>query len=353
MKSNKIKLNIRRIARECNFSPAAVSNVINNKGRLKQETRKKILETIKRLKYDPYQNMPWITKRLTRLIGLVVPFTNFESDPFFSQAMTRAKTAVSEEGYNCIVYFDREMTRMIALDSPQGRHTIPCDGFIFFCPNPDWEPGLRVLNSWDIPCALIRRKTTVPGVTVLSDNDSQGTWLAMDHLHQLGHTRIGMISVDHGAQNYLEERRHGYDEYIRQHGLEHNVDWIFVFHENRKTPLLGDWLKALMTAPSRPTAFFCWDDTLAISLIKNATALGWRVPEELAVVGYDNAYIGESFQPALTTVNIPVKEMIETACHVIFDRIAGNTQEKSIIEFKNELIVRESSGVHLKVRNTV
>jgi DNA-binding LacI/PurR family transcriptional regulator len=349
-----MKINIRDIARECNYSPAAVSNVLNNKGSLKEETRKKILATIKRLKYDPYQNMPWIKKSRTKLIGLVIP-TDIELDSFFSQALVKAKTMAGEKGYNCVVYYDGEIAKLTTDELHKGRNNIPCDGLVYFCPNKGWDRSLQVFKNWGIPCTLIRRKTQVNGVTMLNDNDQKGTVLALDHLLGLGHRRIGMITAEIGARDFVDERLWAYNEFIRQHGLAQNAAWTFMFNENRTAPVLGDWLKGLMVSPSRPTAFFCWDDNLAIELMKNLAELEYRVPEDMAVVGYDNDSIGEKIHPALTTVNVPVKEMVETACRIIFDELARDGQEKPLagqinIEFGNELVVRESCGANRKGR---
>ena len=352
-----MKLTIKDIARECKVSPAAISNALNNKGRLKEDTRKKILATIKKLKYDPYKNMPWVRKTSTKFIGFVIPAS--KSDSFYNYAMARAKNAISEKGYNCIMYFDWEIARITTDELHKGRNNIPCDGLIFFCPYQNWDQSLQVLKSWDIPCTLIRRETRIKGVTMLSDNDSQGTLTAMQYLHQLGHRRIGLITVDPGIQNFLEARRRTYEEFMGRPGLENNAAWTFVFAQNRHAPVFDDWLKNVMDAPSPPTAFFCWDDDLAIRLIKSLARLGRRVPDDVAVVGYDNDYVGEQFHPALTTVNIPVTEMIEMACRIVFDELNGREGEKvlvekiSTIEFTNELVIRESCGARLTGKQSV
>jgi DNA-binding LacI/PurR family transcriptional regulator len=339
-------LGVRSIARECKCSPATVSNAINNKGRINAQTRKKVLAVIRRLNYNPHGNIPWFKKVKTRLIGLVTPTTSAEIDPFFSRAIACTREMTGRHGYNCVLYFDQEIAHKAVEEFHQGRGSIPCDGLIFFCPYHPWDQSLEALKSWGVPTVLVRRETTVAGIPTITDNDRKGSRLAMQHLHQLGHTRIGFVGT--WAETVPDERFRAYRDYLRQHGLENSTAWVC----NKQTaarPELRAWLQELWAAPVRPTAFACTSDECAAGLINTLRGLGLRVPADVSVTGYDNNRTAAEFHPALTTVNVPVREMIERAGQLLFETLGRTHQdhapaERINIEIENELVVRESTG---------
>ena len=338
-----MKVTIRDIAKVCKISPATVSNVINNKGRVKQGTRDMVMDTLKRMNYDPYKTAPWLKKAGTRLIGLVTPTTTTELDPFYNRAITSAKTATGKYGYNCVLYWDQEVVQKTTESRYLSRGIIPCDGLIFFCPFSKWDQALAKLKKWGIPAVLIRRETRVPGIPVLTDSDLSGATLAIEHLHRLGHTRIGLVPL-RGEVYTIKERTRAYTDYIQQHGLEHNPAWVF---NRQETPELNQWLQQVMAAQMPPTAFFCESDDLAMTLIRALAGMALRVPEDIAVVGYDNEYSAGRFHPPLTTINVPVREMIEAACSIIVEQLRNDEPGRTLVEkmeFKNELVIRESCG---------
>jgi DNA-binding LacI/PurR family transcriptional regulator len=114
---------------------------------------------------------------------------------------------------------------------------------------------------------------------------------------------------------------------------------------------LDTWLVKLMKKPAPPTAFFCYDDTLAIHLINGLEKLGIRVPEDVAVVGYDDLDEAAHFKPALTTVNMPVGEMCTVACKIVADYVEGVKMGKMEVVLEDELVIRESCGYFLKPKN--
>jgi DNA-binding LacI/PurR family transcriptional regulator len=176
------------------------------------------------------------------------------------------------------------------------------------------------------------------------DNDYKGAWLAMEHLHQLGHRAIGYVCSRLRPGTGMLERKNGYAEYVRQNGLTSDERLQLVTTSPTDLEGLGPQLAELVRSPLHPTAFFCEDDERAMRLIRCFEQQGIRVPQDMAVVGYDNTQQGRDFSPALTSVDIPVNDMLDWACRVLFDQLAGNRPGTANIVLENKLVVRQSCG---------
>jgi DNA-binding LacI/PurR family transcriptional regulator len=349
---NTIKLNIRNIARECKVSPATVSKVINDKKYVSTETRHKVLEAINKFKYDPARNMPWAREAKTRLIGFVSPLSPVDTNSFGTNAITIADRIIRNKGYNCVLFRDEDLQQKLKDEFHKGRKGLFCDGFIFFCPHV-WEDAIQTLKGWNVPMVLVRRATRTKGVLTIMDNDYKGAWAAMEHLHRLGHRTIGYIGVHPRPGTGMRERQNGYADYVRQHGLTSDARLQLVYMPLATVADLEPRLIDLLHSPVRPTAFFCEDDDRAMHLIRFLAKQNIRVPHDVAVVGYDNTPPGRDFNPSLTSVDIPINDMLDWASRVLFDQLAGNQPGAANIVLENRLVVRESCGARESTNNEV
>jgi DNA-binding LacI/PurR family transcriptional regulator len=326
------------IVRESKVSKATVSRVLNNRANVAEKTRRKVLSAVKKLKYDPLLNMPLARRARTNTLGLVLPVevvSPDRMDVYFYRAMTAFKKAGSDLGYNGSFFYMDELEKKVDAGLR------PADAFIFFCPQGDWDRVLEKLRARDVPCVLVRRSTRVPHVPVISDDDYAGGTLVMAHLHQLGHRRIALAGTT--TLPYVSDRWRAYHDYVRTHGLDADpgLEWYL---DRRESISLEAWLAGLLRAPHPPTAVVCGHDLAATNVIKIVSRLGLSVPGDVAVVGYDDDYIAAVFHPSITTVKIPVSEMLGLACALARDMLHDGRATHTNIQVDNQLVVRESCG---------
>jgi LacI family transcriptional regulator len=335
------------IARDCNVAVGTVSNILNNKGSFKEETRQRVQESMRRLKYKGAERLLNDQHHAEKTIGLILPSPAADNDTFFSRAISAATAGTSRIGCNFILLSEQEVIERLG-NAADGECPFPCAGLICFCPTKNYNAYLARLRQHGLPAVLIRRETDVPDVPVITDNDRTGTILALEHLHRLGHSRIGMIRRTTGID--LKEHLAGYREVVRTCHLVADERLVVDVHQhNHET--FNRTMDDLMASDVKPSAFFCESDDLAIGMVKWLSAHNFRVPADVAVVGYDDDVIAEKFSPGITTVKIPVREMIGMAVDLLAFRIANKWQDNYRLvgssqrfELAAELVVRESCG---------
>ena len=337
-----MSVNIRDIARETNLSIATISRVLHNKSNVREKTKKKVLATMQRLNYDPQETIPLMKKVRTHSLGLVIPHFTMQSNPFYSRSVIKFKEITNAQGYQSILYSVEEIVQKTIKEFQNGRAGLIAEGLVVFCPHQNWDRYLKILQDWKVPTVLVRRETRVPGVPVLMDDDYKGARLALDHLYNLGHRRI--IHIGYTMEGYVQERIQAYQDFINEHSMPQDLLLLVngLSEEERV-----QWIEEKMTVAEPPTAIFCYSDFHAILTIKKLKKLGIKVPEDCAVIGYNNGYEAELFSPAITSVDIPVEQMISMGIDLISKQIQGMETESVSIKFTNKLIVRESCGASL------
>jgi DNA-binding LacI/PurR family transcriptional regulator len=187
------------------------------------------------------------------------------------------------------------------------------------------------VEAFSIPC-------------VDADNE-KGAFLATEHLIQLGHRRIGIIM---GPDNVpaSEKRWEGYKRALEKYGLQYDERWVEQETQHRSEPGSGYFaMMRLLEKNSLPTAMFAFSDRYAFGAIRAAVEKGLAIPQDLAVVGFDNIIAAEYYNPPLTTVEQPMLEMGRIAADMLMDAIEGTLEEgRSSVILDPKLIVRESCG---------
>jgi LacI family transcriptional regulator len=284
-------------------------------------------------------------------LTLLVPAGNLLAYSYYSRALSTVKSFTAQHNYGCTLLTEDEVLRPAQDFAWSGRLDTPTDGIIVCSPYTfDYESYLRLFRAQGYPCVLIRRKTQLPGVVVLHDDDHAGTGLALEHLCRLGHRTIGYVGRWRNLQ--VTDRKKIYRRFLQEQGLP---DEDRLVYEHPAVPVADArlvwlqhfraWLKQLMLAPGAPTAFFCFNDEEGIYLINELWRLSRRVPQDVAVVGYDDSDLAEHCRPPLTSVRLPIEEMCEAACRLIIDR-RTETSPPDVV-FPNTLTVRESCGAYL------
>lgn len=324
------------IAKEAGVSIATVSKVINRNGRISDKTRKRVLDIMKRLDYQPSLVASALTKKRTYTIGLLIPDL---ANPFFAEIARSVEDRAHALGFNLVICnTDNDPAKEESyadLLKQKG-----ADGIVLATGARNNEIVKKLLAQNPAIAVLAREMPSLAVDTVLVD-DFLGGYLAADHLIGLGHRRIAVVTEKFEVMS-SRERVRGYRQALEEAGISYEEDLVRVssFHvqDGKETAL------RLLEEPNPPTAIFACNDLLAIGAIQAARERGIAVPRELSVVGFDNTILATIIDPPLTTVAQPIQEMGARTVDLISDEINGTSSGKQRIVLLPELVVRGSTA---------
>ncbi|MGM0561631.1 MAG: LacI family DNA-binding transcriptional regulator [Pseudomonadota bacterium] len=307
---------IRDIAKEAGVSVATVSRLINKSGYVGARTAARVQDAIERLGFRSNAIGRSLSTAKTRTFGVIVPAL---SNPVFAEAVSGVTACARRAGYHVMItatnYDSAEELATVGTFLEQR-----VDAMILTVANAGKSPALDLLDTAALPYVLIYNEppcTGRPAVTI--DNAAAGAQVA-EVLQDLGHRRLAMISGRFAESNRASARRDGFLAGARSAGLAmpsvREVDFIAL----NVDAVLKDLFDDPATAP---TALFCSNDLLAISVIGALDRMGLAVPQNVSVIGFDGIAIGTHLHPTLATVIQPSREMGEVAAQYLLHRLAG------------------------------
>ncbi|MCY9658695.1 LacI family DNA-binding transcriptional regulator [Paenibacillus chondroitinus] len=332
-----MKATIYDVAREAGVSIAAVSQVINGKGKISEERRNEIFLVMERLNYRPSVIAAALTGKKTYTLGLLVPDI---SNPFFAEIAHAVEDQGHKLGYSIVICSthneDERIERYLTLLQQKS-----VDGMIIGTGMDNLEL-LSPLVDKSIPIVSIAREMASPYVQTVHVGDFEGGKLAAQHLLELGHTRIAVLA-EHLKVSSSRERIRGFREALAGAGLELPEASV----KSGGYDLLRDGKRQtmeLLQQEGRPSALFCCNDLLAIGALQAAKALGLRVPEDVSIVGFDDTILASVTDPPLTTIAQPIEAMGKLAVDLVIAQLANKADAKPEQVLKPELVVRKSTG---------
>jgi LacI family transcriptional regulator len=335
----------RDVARHAGVSPAVVSYVINGGPRTTAaETRERVLRAIQELGYQPNVMARGLRVQRTQTIGFVdsdySPLDVFVS-PYNAAILTGLAAELGLREYHLLVspvLVGQELAQLQRM-LRSGR----LDGLVVRLVEDSAATAalLEMLHSTGIPCVCIERPADprFPFSSVVID-DEAGAFAATAYLAELGHRRVAHLAGDHRYASALA-RQAGYRRALAEHDLPHDPALV-VGHT--WAPLAVDAaLSALFALPEPPTAIFAASDNLAFRAVELARAAGRRIPDDLAVVGFDDIPLAQEMVPPLTTVQTPLREMGQLAGRRVLDLIDGR-QPATTTELLPARLVRRGTA---------
>jgi LacI family transcriptional regulator len=327
------------VARRAGVSQATVSYVLNNSTSIAvpDETRRRIQDAVRELGYIPDRAARSLrTRRTYTIAGMIPDITN----PFYPAFERGIQDLADQHGYDLIMYNtdgSAEKERKSLRSVQQGR----VDGLIavlFHVNARDLFPLL------DMNIAVVRLEATpkragaAPLDNLYVDNIAAAR-RAVAYLIGKGHQRIGMLAGQRGPG---ENRVLGYRHALAEHGLRFDQE---LTRESDFTVAGGSAsMRELLALPTRPTAVFAANDLMAMGAMNAIRAAGLRIPQDVAVVGFDNIPAAELVTPALTTVTQFQEQLGRRAARMLLERIEGTAPEGGRCEeMPSELVVRESA----------
>jgi LacI family transcriptional regulator len=327
---------MREVAHKAQVSIKTVSRVVNKQGEVAAETRQRVLAAIEELGYRPSKVARALVTQRTDTFGLILSdITN----PFFSELACGVLNAAQAKGYDVFLCNSgaRVEAEMRALHSLVDHNV---DGVIIF---PSWRniERLKVFADRNRPLVVINRILgDHPGIGRIWTDNPRGAKLAIDYLVSKGHTAIGMLAGYHSSPQIMQ-RVKGFREALRSHGLPVVDEWITTC-----IPVVKHGYRAarrLLIRHAQITALFAYNDLLAVGAIQACQELGRRVPEDCAIVGFDDIQLASLVTPALTTIHIDKLELGRQAVA----RLAQLLEEPETIfppvRLDVELVVRDSA----------
>lgn len=327
---------IREIAESAGVSIATVSRVLSNSDYpVSQQTRSLILQVAADMGYSPNRAARSLRTDRSSLIGVILD--NFSSNwaPIIIRGI---QDVLHQRGYfSLVVNIPWETHSRSEVVKDLMGHSV--EGFIFV---ETWHPvseRLDMLN--DKPYVIVHRLFHESDPFSIIPDEIHNSSLIIQHLLRLGHRQIAYIA---GPEDYFssEQRFTAYQQVLTEAGIPPNPDWI------RR----GDWKvsdgykcgQQILTGPHRPTALAAANDQLAYGALLAAQDLGLKIPDDLAIAGYDNDEISRISTPTITTMTLPLFKMGQTAATNLLSQVNGEAHISEELLIKGELIVRQSCG---------
>ena len=343
---NNGKVTLSEIARRAETSAMAVSVVLNgarSNTRVSDTTRQRILEIAADLNYTPNALAQSLKRQRANTIGILFTWAgpNALHNLYSVAVLDGIVASAGAAGYHILLYTSSWKNALVSSAAFSDRRA---DGVVVVAPleQSDVISGLTALGLSVAVVSSIPEVGTVPFVDI---DNARGATLALDHLRELGHTRIGFVGYGLDRRS-MRERYETYCRWMRQHDLPIQEQWALtnLFPGNREcnTPIL----ETVLRSENRPTALFAVTDDLAIEVMERANNLGIAVPERLSVVGFDDLLVASMTTPKLTTIRQPLFEMGKQAASLLIARIEGREEESSgpAHIFAPELIIRSSTA---------
>jgi LacI family transcriptional regulator len=336
----KQKLTIRDIAKMAKVSHMTVSRTLNNDPRVRDETKRRILELVNKLNYRPDGRARAFVSKKSNLIGLVVSDI---SNPFYAELARGIEDKAHEQGYNVIFCStDNKPERMgtyVHLMMDAG-----VDGLIFASSRLH-EPVVEKLIDDRLPVVLVNRKLKGEACNYVVLDNIQGAYEITEHLINLAYRKIAIITGTSNLSTGLD-RLKGYQHALKDNRIELNEDYVIQGPFTRETGYEGT--KQLLAMKARPEAIFGGNDYIAMGVIDAVEELGLHIPGDIALVGFDDTEFASNQRIRLTTVSQRKYEMGNLGVQILIDYIERKETDylhKVILEPR--LIIRESCGQKL------
>jgi len=325
---------LKDIAERAGVTSATVSMVINNKPNISEATRKKVMKIAAELNYYPNVIARGLATRKSNSIGVIVP--NLASS-FVVRILQGIKSTNRDIKYT-VQLFDtigqNENESQLFQRLARERRI---DGVVLIG-TTESDEQLQVFRDESVPCILVARY--IDFLDSVSVDNRQGSRDATDYLISKGHQRIACV-IARMDNLPTEDRLEGYKMSLGKHGIA--FDESLVFEVPTDDMSCGIDVFSGIQRAGASAVFVPAGDMVAIGIIKQAKNAGFSVPEQLAVVGFDDLPAAEVIEPMLTTVRQPKLEMGDHAINMIVDKIEGRESGIKHKELPTKFIVRESA----------
>lgn len=334
------RLTLDQIADIAGVSRATVSRVVNGHPNVSDRVRERVQQVITTTGYEPNRAARSLASNRSHMIGLFIPLvgqSELFADPYYGKLISGISHECNQLGYilSLFIFDTRDAERtMFARVINSGF----LDGFVITASTLD-NPYTALLNEREIPFVMVGRASDAEHVCTVDADNIGGAYMAVSHLIRTGYQRIAIIAPElntavgqdrlAGYKQALTERQIPIDEALIAEG-----DFTFEGGANAMRQLM----------PQRPRAVFGGSDLMALGAMQAIREAGLRVPDDIAVIGFDDFPAGSTANPPLTTIRQPVEQSGSIAVRTLIDNINTKTVHMRRTILPVELIIRQSCG---------
>ncbi|MCD6155899.1 MAG: LacI family DNA-binding transcriptional regulator [Candidatus Atribacteria bacterium] len=329
---------IKDVARLAGVSPATVSLVLSGKGRVSEVTKRKVFEAARKLGYRPNVLARNLVKGKTNTVLLCAFIRGEKLSTFYGNLLNSLLTAVSAQGYYLQMIVKGEFYNGHPLDKRES--------LLDIARNRLFE-GLIVLSHWPVhysevselvkekfPFVVVNQRVEGDGVSYVDIDHYQGAKEAVAYLIEKGHRRIAHVRGPEGHR-HAEERYRAYVDTLLEYGIELRREYIVAGNFRRLSGRQA--MEELLETRPLPTAVFCASDKMAIGVLQVAKEKGIKVPDDLAIVGFDGIEAVKYTDPPIPTVEQPLEELGKEAAEILVGKIKGDEAKKIILPCRLKL----------------
>lgn len=317
------------VARTAGVSVATVSKVVNGRYGVAQSTLARVQEVIDDLGYEASLGARSLRRHRTNVLGILVA----EFEPFSTELLKGASTAVAATGYELLAYSGGGRGGDVGWEKRYLSRLSGTliDGAIIVTPTV-------VGTNHGVPVVAVDPHTGPSGIPMIDSDNRGGAVLATEHLIALGHRRIGFLGGREDLDS-AQQREEGFRLAMDAAGIP--VDESLVAVGGYRPETADGPARTLLDRAEPPTAVFAANDLSAIQVMTVARGLGMRLPEDLSVIGFDNVPESALATPPLTTINQPLQRMGSEALRLLVDLIDGR-ERPAHLRLPTELVMRAS-----------
>ena len=328
-------MTINEIAKIAGVSKATVSRVLNNKPDVLPETRERIKAIILKYDFEPNAFATAIANKSCKTFGvIIINDANFVlANPYYNEVIRGLSIEAKNHGYHLILTYAEGDDYLSIVKQKR------VDGLFLISPIRNHKNVIDQIKELGTPFVATSRMPGVNDINFIYNDDYNGACLAVEHLIQLGHRRIGMIN-NSSVMASSEERHDGYRDTLKKHGMPYEEKLVIV--GDTSIPSGYDAIQKLLREKDI-TGVFVAGDLMAAGAISAINEAGLKVPEDISIVGYDDIPLAGYLHPPLTTVRQNPYEKGRHAVKMMLDVLNKNNKEYVMMKMQVELIVRKSA----------
>lgn len=332
-----MNVTIKDIARELNISYATVSRALNNRYGVNAATRQKVLDAARRLNYHPNALARDLVSQKKNTLGLILPDIE---NPFFPEVASAVIKTAASFGYTvflCITDWNLDKQTDYLETLMENR----VEGLII-CPIEESNTQIQALIGTDMPVVYVSETQQGDQCSYVAIDNVRGAFLATAHLIERGYAPVYYFGVQDDRLTF-DERFEGYQSALRTHQHMFDPKWVQNGDYDHRTGYV--MMQELIERGEIPRGVFAMNDQIALGVIQAVREMGLRIPEDVAVIGFDNIPMAAFPEVQLSTIAQPKSEMGKAAVEVLWRLIqAGTESQPEQIMLPTQLIVRKTTG---------
>lgn len=334
---SRIQTTIKDIARKLHISVSTVSRALRNLPDVNPETKRAVQELAKKLNYEPNYIAQSLINRKTRIIGVIVPVI---ASPVFGRILSGMNDSAQRHNYQLMICQSNENAELEAGLIRQ-LASFKIDGLLISVSGQTkGDQCFEILKRKEVPMILFDRVIPDMDVTKIVVDEFHSAFMAVEHLLQSGRRHIAHLSGPPHLSISIS-RLNGYLAALKKHQVDLDEKLIIPCPNFEQDAAAG--IRKLFLRKPFPDGIFAINDASAVTVIQFLNKKGIRIPEEVAVIGFNDDPFCEIVQPSLTTVRLPCYEIGQRAVDMLVERINDHTIAPETVTLKSKLIIRNSS----------